>query len=138
MNDTDTITTAVIDDDMSGVTDDHDDNHDDWHDAGHDDGHGHATTGDYVKIAIILAVITGIEVFTYFESVLDWGAALVPSLIVMMILKFYLVAMWFMHLKYDNKIFKQLFVTGLVLAVVVYLLTLTAFEFWSNPANPFA
>jgi len=76
-------------------------------------------------------VITVLEVFTYFESVLDWGVALVPSLIFMMIVKFYLVATWFMHLRFDSKLFGRMFTTGLLLAVGVYVATLTVFEFFA-------
>ena len=100
------------------------------HDEAHDDGHTHPSDWAYVKIAIVLAVITALEVFTYFETVLDWGVALVPSLIFMMIVKFYLVATWFMHLRFDSKLFGRMFTAGLVLAVGVYLVTLTVFEFW--------
>jgi len=100
---------------------------------GHDDhdAHDHPSDWAYAKIAIILAAVTALEVFTYFRSVLDWGVALVPSLIFMMVVKFYLVATWFMHLKFDNSIFSKMFTTGLILAVGVYLATLTAFEFFA-------
>ena len=98
--------------------------------ADHDEAHEHPSDWEYVKIALVLAVITAVEVFTYFESVVDWGDALIPSLIFMMVIKFYLVAMWFMHLKYDNPIFWKFFVGGLVLASGVYIATLTAFEFF--------
>lgn len=94
------------------------------------DAHDHPSDWAYVKIALILAAVTALEVFTYFRSVLDWGVALVPSLIFMMVVKFYLVVTWFMHLKFDNSIFSKMFTTGLVLAVGVYLATLTAFEFF--------
>lgn len=90
----------------------------------------HPSDWAYAKIAIILAAVTALEVFTYFRSVLDWGVALVPSLIFMMVVKFYLVITWFMHLKFDNSIFSKMFITGLVLAVGVYLATLAAFEFF--------
>ncbi|MCQ3807687.1 MAG: cytochrome C oxidase subunit IV family protein [Acidimicrobiaceae bacterium] len=93
--------------------------------------HGHPSDWAYVKIALILAIITAVEVFTYFETVLNWGRFLVPSLILMMVVKFWLVATWFMHLKFDNPIFSKMFVGGLVLAVGVYVATLTAFEFWA-------
>ena len=96
----------------------------------HADGHAHPSDWAYVKIAIVLAAITALEVFTYFETVLDWGVALVPSLIFMMIVKFYLVATWFMHLRFDSKLFGRMFTAGLILAVGVYLVTLTVFEFW--------
>ncbi len=92
--------------------------------------HDHPSDWSYVKIALALAAITALEVFTYFRSVLDWGPALVPALLFMMVVKFYLVATWFMHLKFDNPIFSKMFTGGLSLAVGVYLATLTAFEFW--------
>ena len=53
-----------------------------------------------------------------------------PSLIFMMVVKFYLVVTWFMHLRFDSKLFGRMFTAGLVLAVGVYLVTLTVFEFW--------
>ena len=98
----------------------------------HHDGEGHSHPSDwaYVKIAVILAAVTAVEVFTYFRTVLDWGAFLVPSLIFMMIVKFYLVATWFMHLRFDSRLFARLFTGGLILAVGVYMAALAAFEFW--------
>ena len=98
--------------------------------ADDDHAHDHPSDWAYVKIALVLAAITAVEVFTYFESVVDWGDALIPSLMVMMVVKFYLVAMYFMHLKFDNPIFGKLFVGGIVLAAGVYIATLAAFEFW--------
>lgn len=92
------------------------------------DIHEHPSDWAYVKIAAVLAVITALEVSTYFVSV---GKALIPSLMVMMVLKFWLVITWFMHLRFDGKIFKQLFLGGLVLAAVVYAITLSAFQFWA-------
>jgi hypothetical protein len=49
-----------------------------------------------------------------------------------MIAKFAIVCGWFMHLRYDNPIFKRVFVFGLLLAVTVYLIVLTTMEFWSS------
>ena len=92
--------------------------------------HKHPSIWDYIKIALILAAVTALEVFTYFRSVLDWGEWLVPSLMFFMVVKFYLVATWFMHLRFDNKLYTKMFVAGLSVAVGVYLITLTVFEFW--------
>ncbi len=104
-------------------------------DAEHSDAehseHEHPSDWAYVKIALILAVITAVEVFTYFDSVFSWGSFLIPSLLLMMVVKFWLVATWFMHLKFDNPIFSKLFVGGLLLAVGVYVAALAAFEFWA-------
>ena len=91
----------------------------------------HLGDWDYVKIALVLAAITAVEVFTYFESLLDWGKVLIPALLVMMVVKFWVVAAYFMHLKGDFKLFTHLFFGGLVLAVVVFSATLSAFEFWT-------
>jgi cytochrome c oxidase subunit 4 len=98
------------------------------HDAG---AHEHPSDWAYIKIALILGAITGVEVFTYFNSVLDWGDFLIPALLFMMVVKFYLVASWFMHLKFDNRIFSGMFGAGLVLATAVYVIALSAFEFWA-------
>jgi hypothetical protein len=50
----------------------------------------------------------------------------------MMILKFAIVCAYFMHLKYDNPLFRRIFVFGLVLAVAVYCIALTAMDFWTG------
>ena len=94
-----------------------------------DGGEEHHHPGDllYIQIAIILAAITAVEVLTYF---VDFGAFQTPSLLIMMVVKFALVAMFFMHLKFDNKLFSWAFVAGLILALVVYVATLLAFEFF--------
>ncbi|MGE0727751.1 MAG: cytochrome C oxidase subunit IV family protein [Acidimicrobiia bacterium] len=101
---------------------------------GHDADHSHEAHPNrdmvYVKVAAILAVITGIETFTYFESVLDFGRLTMPLLIVCMGAKFYLIAAYFMHLKWDKPILRRTFMVGIVLALAVYIITLTAFRFW--------
>ena len=86
--------------------------------------------GTYVKVALVLGAITGLETFTYFESVLDWGRFLVPVLLVAMAVKFYLIAAYFMHLKWDRPIVRRVFITGISIALVVYIIALTAFRFW--------
>jgi len=94
------------------------------------DTHAHPSDWEYVKIALVLGLITAVEVSTYFESVLQWGRALVPSLMVMMVVKFWLVARMFMHLKSEGKAASRLFVAGLFLATGVYIIALNAFQFW--------
>ena len=82
----------------------------------------------YVIVALVLGVITAAETFTYFRSVVDFGVVLMPLLLVLMGIKFYLIAAYFMHLRYDRKILRRVFLTGIVLAVGVYLIMLTAFK----------
>jgi cytochrome c oxidase subunit 4 len=94
-------------------------------------GHQHPTDRQYVIVALVLGVLTALEVGTYFIE--DASTTfLVATLIPMMIFKFGIVCSFFMHLKYDNPLFRRVFVFGLVLAVIVYVgVMMTAFEFWS-------
>ena len=91
--------------------------------------HGaHPTEAKYVKVALVLAVITAIEVGLYYTKFSE--AATNAALIILAVIKFVMVAAYFMHLKFDNKLLRRLFVTGFVLAVsvyVAYLLTLGVF-----------
>jgi cytochrome c oxidase subunit 4 len=97
--------------------------------------HTHPSDLQYVKIAALLAVITGAEVTTYFWKDIFGHALHTPALVAilfpMMIAKFAIVVGYFMHLRYDNPLFRRVFVGGLVLAVAVYCIALTAFEFWT-------
>ena len=88
------------------------------HDAHADEGHAaHPTPRQYVNIAVVLAVLTGLEVSTYF---VDFGRVAIPLLVVLMVVKFLYVAGWFMHLKFDSRVFSKLMYTGLVFALVLY------------------
>lgn len=92
----------------------------------------HPQPRQYVTVAIVLAVLTAVEVAIYYvEGV---RAILVPVLIALAILKFVLVALWFMHLRFDSNIFKRLFVTGLVLALMVFAVVLVFFSTHGGPA----
>jgi cytochrome c oxidase subunit 4 len=88
--------------------------------------HGMSDAG-YIKIALILAAITALEVSTYY---VDFGPLFMPSLMIMMVVKFVMVVSYFMHLKFDSKIFSFLFYTGLGLALFVYIVALATFKFF--------
>jgi cytochrome c oxidase subunit 4 len=88
--------------------------------------HGVSDAG-YIKIALILAAITALEVSTYY---VDFGPLFMPSLMIMMVVKFVMVVSYFMHLKFDSKIFSFLFYTGLGLALFVYIVALATFKFF--------
>lgn len=75
----------------------------------------HASVGFYWMIGAILAVITGLEVAIFYIPAI--GGMLVPSLLTLSAAKFVLVVMFFMHLKFDSKVFTGLFLAGLSLAV---------------------
>ena len=90
---------------------------------------GHKPDSYYVKVALTLALITGLEVAL---SYADVGAFFIPALLLMMAAKFVAVVSIFMHLKFDNRIFSWMFYTGLFLAIGVYVAALTAFQFFGK------
>ena len=61
-------------------------------------------------------------------SFVDIGRAFLPTLIGLMTIKFILVAGWFMHLKYDTRLYTRLMVTGLLLALGLYAVVLMVFS----------
>ena len=94
----------------------------------HEDAHEHGMSdAGYIKIAVILALITALEVSTYY---VDFGPLFMPSLLIMMVVKFVMVVSYFMHLKFDSKIFSFLFYVGLGLALFVYITALATFKFF--------
>lgn len=97
--------------------------------------HEHPSDGRYLKIALFLAVVTAAEVATHFFELST--TALVLLLFPMMIVKFATVTGYFMHLKYDNPLFKRVFVFGLVLSIIVYGVVLLCFEFFDDQALKF-
>lgn len=84
----------------------------------------HPSDTDYVQTAIILAVLTALEVSTYY---IDFGWATVPLLVVLMTVKFLYVAGIFMHLKFDIGLYRQMVAAGLVLAIALYTIVLLTF-----------
>ena len=103
------------------------------HDVDHDpaDHADHPSDLLYVKVAALLAFLTALEVSTYFIEEAS-TRLLVGILFPLMFIKFGTVIMYFMHLKYDNPIFKRVFLFGLSLAAVVFLVMLSTFEFWND------
>ena len=98
--------------------------HDDTHEE-----HGLSDLG-YVKIAIALAVVTAIEVaLSYTQDQL--GALFLPLLLILMGVKFFSVVLYFMHLKFDNRLFSLMFYIGMVLAVGCYCVALASMHFFS-------
>jgi cytochrome c oxidase subunit 4 len=93
-------------------------------------GH-HPTPRDYVRIAVILAVLTALEVSTYF---VDFGPIGIPLLVVLMIIKFILVAGFFMHLRFDTKLYGRMLYGGLFLALGLYAITLVILFFEHAPS----
>ena len=86
----------------------------------------HPGPKQYVLIAVVLAVATSMEVGLYYITSLP-RPAYISLLMFFMVFKFSLVVLWFMHLRFDSQIFRRLFVTGILLAISVYLIVLFTF-----------
>jgi cytochrome c oxidase subunit 4 len=93
----------------------------------------HPGPREYVLIAVVLAVVTGLEVALFYVEFLS-NTAVVTALLLLMTIKFALVVLWFMHLRFDPPLFKRLFVAGLVLALSVFLIVLLTFGAGLGPA----
>ena len=90
-------------------------------DIGHA-AHGHPGPFKYVAIAVILAFVTAVEVVLYY---LDLPSGLLVALLLgLAFIKFSMVAAYFMHLKFDSRLLRRLFVTGILLAGAVYSIAL--------------
>jgi cytochrome c oxidase subunit 4 len=82
--------------------------------------HGaHPTDVQYMLIALFLAGLTAIEVaISYIKGL---GDAAAPLLIILAATKFAVVVAFFMHLRFDNPMVRRLFLTGIILALTVYI-----------------
>ena len=75
----------------------------------------HASSRTYIAIALVLGVLTALEVMVFYVEAL--APVLVPILLVLSAAKFVLVVGFFMHLKYDTNILRGLFIGPLTIAV---------------------
>jgi cytochrome c oxidase subunit 4 len=90
----------------------------------------HPSPKEYIRIAIILAVITGAEVGVYYLE-LSRGL-LIPLLFGFSALKFALVVLWFMHLRFDSRTYARFFLLGLAGATTLYIVVLLTFRAFSG------
>lgn len=79
----------------------------------------HTSVATYLAIAAILTVITLAEFSVVYVAALK--GALIPILVILSAAKFWMVAAFFMHLKYDARLFTVFFVTGILLAGAVII-----------------
>jgi cytochrome c oxidase subunit IV len=92
------------------------------------EAHAHPGPRQYVLIAVVLVILTAVEVATsYLEGNVN-SNLLIVALGVMAAVKFFLVVAWYMHMKQDSHVFRRLFLTGLILASVVYGILLLFFS----------
>jgi cytochrome c oxidase subunit 4 len=91
----------------------------------------HWTDWQYVKLFVFLVVVTAVEVALSY-MIDDLGALFLPLLLILMAVKFFAVVLFFMHLKFDNRLFGIMFYMGLILAVGVYIVALFTFRFFDS------
>src|SRR4051812_41094621 len=106
----------------------------------HHDEHAHPRAAVYAKVGLVLFVLTALEVglyeITYGEHAGSAASSIepffVPLLLLMSAAKFALVAMFYMHLKQDSKLFSGIFVFPLTIAafIIVGLMVLMAYHMW--------
>ena len=89
----------------------------------------HPSPTRYTVIAIILAVVTLIEVAIVYQKFMQ--PVLIPVLLILSTGKFVTVAMFYMHLRFDNRLFSIMFVSGILLAAAVMVALLTLFGVFS-------
>lgn len=98
--------------------------------SAHGEGaHAHPSESKYVVIALVLALITIVEVgLSYWKN----DILVAPLLLIGMALKFGIVVAYFMHLRFDSRVFRRLFVSGISLAVFCYVLVLALFHSFTD------
>lgn len=96
--------------------------------AADEHAHAHPTPGTYTKVGLVLFILTALEVALYEITFGEHAGALgdlrlvfVPMLLALSFAKFALVAMFYMHLKQDHRLFAGVFVFPLIIAGVVIL-----------------
>lgn len=107
-------TDTAVQSEATGVEDAHADEH-------------HPTPRFYIQVAVVLGILTAMEFSTYF---IEFGALSAPLLLVLMAIKFALIVGFFMHLKFDTDLYSKLMMTGLIGALVLYVVVyVVLFEF---------
>jgi cytochrome c oxidase subunit IV len=91
----------------------------------------HPTPQRYVMIAAILVVVTAAEVGLYYLQGDVPDGLIIVFLLMFAVIKFALVASWYMHLRTDKPIFRRFFVLGIVAAITLYLIVLTTLHVFS-------
>ena len=86
-----------------------------------DHEHEHPTWGTYWKVGVILTVITALEVWAYYVPSLVASSYFVPLLLIMSAAKFAIVVLFYMHLRYDHRLFKALFTGPLIIAIATLI-----------------
>lgn len=96
---------------------------------GEDGAHQHPSLTAYVRIAIILAIITAVEVSIYYMDFMHTSGMLVPALVVLSIIKFVMVVGYFMHVKFDKPLIGWMFFLAMMASLAVFIGVWVVFKF---------
>jgi cytochrome c oxidase subunit 4 len=88
----------------------------------------------YKWVALILGIITVGEVWIYYTPIKQ-TRLFAPTLLTFSAVKFAIVVMFYMHLKYDARIFRGLFLGPLTIAIIVLISLLFLFGHLSLHAS---
>ena len=83
----------------------------------------HPTPKKYVQIAIVLGILTAIEIALYYTEDIV-GVLTDPILIILAVGKFIIVVGWFMHLRFENKMVNRFFTGGMILALILFAIVM--------------
>lgn len=92
-----------------------------------DEHEHHPGPRTYINVALILAAVTALEVAVYYIDALS--SLLVPILAVLSVGKFVAVVGYFMHLKFDDRRFTWVFLTGLLIAASLVIAVAAMFAY---------
>jgi caa(3)-type oxidase subunit IV len=90
----------------------------------------HPGAGIYVIVGVFLAVLTGMEITVFYLPALK--TVIVPVLLILAAAKFALIAMFFMHLKYDSWMLSGIFIFPLTIAALLLAALLMLFAYLSH------
>src|ERR1041385_7779850 len=103
----------------------------------HED-HTHPNPALYFKVALVLFILTALEVLAFEAGRGGLGPGLRPViepivvelLVVLSAAKFALVALFYMHLKQDPRLLSNIFVFPLMIAAVIIGALIVLFSYW--------
>ena len=90
----------------------------------------HPSVGIYLMVAVFLVVLTAMEITVFYVPALK--TVIVPVLLALAAAKFALIAMFFMHLRYDSWTLSGIFIFPLVIATLLLVSLLMLFSYLSH------
>ena len=81
----------------------------------------HPGWSTYWKVALVLTVITVFEVWIYYIPAFVKTPYFIPVLLTLSAIKFAIVVLFYMHLKYDSKLYRALFAGPFSIAILAII-----------------